>query len=363
MSSDKAKITKRKIKNVKARRDVKRARARKMRNKNDSSYDSSLQKWKKAVVHLECATDSEHFYDRKKRMDELRQSLDSGEITHEDFAKEISGRSRDLRYHGTALFIIHNDRRYLLTARHVLFDQVSSDRELREEQERASEWPEHSREFILQRANEAALNNVFNIIFRVPSIDEVQSDGIDCNREFLMNLGAGTTSGAPYTFSNPDLDLALVSLDQRDKRFADQLIELGYKPIQSSLIADAPISEGSEVFTVGFPSATAVLGQVSQHPASAHWSSSHFSLPVFSWGKVSMLHENLPFYWCDMSIYPGNSGGPIIEDGKLVGIVSAQATLPIDDAPQVRTRIPFGKIIKTSFVKELLEIQEQKDRN
>lgn len=309
--------------------------------------------WKKAVVHLECATDSEHFYDRIKRMDELKKKLDQGEISREEFGQEISGRSRDLRYHGTALFISHNDRRYLLTARHVLFDEHSAQREL-EEIKRTQGWPEHS-----SYANERALNNIFNIVFRVPSLDEVISGGRR-HREFLMNLGAG--ANVPYTFSRPDLDLALVSLDQRDERFTEELISLGYSPIPSDLIDEGPSSEGAEVFTVGFPSATALLGQVSQHSAAAHWSSSHLSLPVFSWGKVSMLHTELPFYWCDMSIYPGNSGGPVIENGKLVGVVSAQATLPIDAAPQVRTRIPFGKIIKTSFVRELLDIQVGKDQ-
>ncbi|UTD54437.1 trypsin-like serine peptidase [Halomonas sp. MS1] len=320
------------------------------------------EEWKKAVVHLECATDSEHFYDRIKRMDELRQKLESGEISQTEFGQEISGRSRDLRFHGTALFISHNQRRYLLTARHVLFDEHSAKRELEEEIQRTEGWPEHSRDHILSSANERALNNIFNIVFRVPSLDEVMSGSDSGHREFLMNLGAGASFTVPYTFSSPDLDLALVSLDQRDERFADELIALGYSPIPSELIEDGPSSEGTEVFTVGFPSATALLGQVSQHPASAHWSSSHLSLPVFSWGKVSMLHAQLPFYWCDMSIYPGNSGGPVIENGRLVGVVSAQATLPIDDAPNVRTRIPFGKIIKTCFVKQLLETQEAKDQ-
>lgn len=318
--------------------------------------------WKKAVVHLESATDSEHFYDRIKKMDELREKLDRGDISQKEFGQEISGRSRNLRYHGTALFISHDERRYLLTARHVLFDEHSAKRELEEEMKRAKNWPEYSREHIIASANERALNNIFNIVFRVPSLDEVVSGGASGHREFLMNLGAGASFTVPYTFSRPDLDLALISLDQRDERFAEELIGLGYTPIPSELISEGPSSEGAEIFTVGFPSATALLGQVSQDPASAHWSSSHLSLPVFSWGKVSMLHDQLPFYWCDMSIYPGSSGGPVIEDGTLVGVVSAQATLPIDAAPEVRTRIPFGKIIKTCFVKELLEIQEGKDQ-
>lgn len=68
-------------------------------------------------------------------------------------------------------------------------------------------------------------------------------------------------------------------------------------------------------------------------------------------------------FWADISIYPGNSGGPVIANNRLVGIVSAQAMLPIDDVPHVRTRIPFGRIIKASYVRDLLKEQIQKDRD
>ena len=34
-----------------------------------------------------------------------------------------------------------------------------------------------------------------------------------------------------------------------------------------------------------------------------------------------MLHNTLPFFWADMSIYPGNSGGPVVANDRLVGIV------------------------------------------
>jgi len=321
------------------------------------------EKWKKAVVHLECATDSEHFYDRINRIDQLHKKLHNGEISLEEFSKELSNGSRDIRYHGTALFLLHNERRYLLTARHVVFDEVSAEREYEEECERAKLYPENSQDHILQSAKEHALNRIFSIIFRVPSLDEVLHNGANTTREFLMNLGAGTSFSVPYTFSSPELDLAIISLDQRNSRFAEQLIDLGYEPISSDLVVDSPSSEGADVFTVGFPSTTALIGQLSMHPALAHWSSSYFSLPVFSFGKVSMLHDELPFYWCDMSIFPGNSGGPVIENGKLVGVVSAQATLPIDEAPNIKTRIPFAKIIKAYYVKELLQIQERKDIN
>jgi hypothetical protein len=317
-----------------------------------------LDKWKRAVVHLECATDSEHFYDRINRIDEQRALLGQGRITHEQFAAELSGRSRDVRFHGTALFLAHAGHRYLLTARHVVWDERSAKRELKEETQKALAWPEHVRAHILESAVERAQNNIFQIIFRVRSLDEVLAKQED--RQFLMNLGAGGPSA--YTFSDPELDLALISLDQRDSRFAEELLSVGYAPVSSEDIADGPDAEGQDAFAIGFPSATSLLGQVSQHPASAHWSSSHFSLPVASFGRVSMLHPALPFYWVDMSIYPGNSGSPVVSNDRLVGIVSAQAILPMDDAPDVRTRIPFGRIIKSIFVRHLLQTQEQKDR-
>ena len=312
---------------------------------------------------MECATDSEHFYDRIKRIDERRAMLDQGQISHEQFAEEILGRSRDIRFHGTALFLSHCGRRYLLTARHVVWDEQAAKHEFERAAQHSTSQPEHARPTILELATTRAQNRIFNIIFRVPSLNEVLAERDSNHREFLMNLGAGSPSSVPYTFSDVDIDLALISLDQRDSRFADELSVLGYVPIESSEIADGPDTEGTEVFTVGFPSSTALIGQVSQHPASAHWSSSHFSLPVASFGRVSMLHAALPFFWADMSIFPGNSGGPVIANNHLVGIVSAQATLPIDDVPNVRTRIPFGRIIKAGFVRALLDVQEKKDRH
>lgn len=325
-----------------------------------------MEKWKKAVVHLECACDSESIMEKINRLDELEKKYRENKITPEQYGQAVLEKSRDNRYHGTALFIIHSGKRYLLTARHVIWDEISAKRELEEEVSRSSRRPEFQKKLIIHSANESAQNRIFNIIFRVPSFDEIiKTDGNNYNREFLMNLGAGTPWSVPYTFTKPDLDLAIISLDQikgtSDSRFADNLQELGYVPISSEEISDGPSKEGTDVFTVGFPESTSVINQINQTPASANWSSSCFSLPVFSFGKISMLHDKLPFYWVDMSIYPGNSGGPVVENNKLIGIINAQATIPIDAVPNIATRIPFGKIIKTKYVHELLRIQEEKD--
>lgn len=321
-----------------------------------------IEKWKKAVIHLECATDSEHFSDRVKRIEGLRKDLEEGRISHEQFADQIMAQTRNLRYHGTAIFLVHENKRYLITARHVLWDEHSAQREYKEELIRAQDWPENMRLSLLDMAEARKRNNIFSIIFRVPSYDEVIRGDLNEYKAFLMNLGAGTSPTVPYTFSSGDIDLAVISLDQRDSHFADELIAKGYEPIALSDVGKAPTGEGTEVYTVGYPSSTALLGQVRQHPGVAHWSSSYFSVPTFSFGRVSMLHDALPFYWVDMSIYPGNSGGPVIESGKLVGVVSGQPTIPVESAEQLRTRIPFGKVMKAIYITELLEAQAKKDK-
>lgn len=322
-----------------------------------------MDKWKKSVIHLECATDSEHIYDLIKRIDSLWKKLDEGKINREEFVEQISAKSRDIRYHGTAIFLVHDKRRYLVSARHVLWDKYSAKREYQEEIDRIQDQQTQVPEILPEYFDQRYMDNIFSIIFRVPSLDEVLQGTFDNNRSFLMNLGAGTSFTVPYTFSKPELDLAVVSLDQRDSRFADNLISIGHKPITLDDIDEGPSKEGTEVFAVGFPSSTALLGQIRRPPELTDWSSSYFSLPTFSFGRVSMLHDLIPFFWIDMSIYPGNSGGPVIEGNKLVGIVSGQPTIPVEESEKLRTRIPFGKIIKTKFIADLLSIQEKKDSN
>ncbi len=195
----------------------------------------------------------------------------------------------------------------------------------------------------------------FSHNFRVPSLDELARGDAPKIGECLMNLGAGVSWLTPYTFSDPSLDLAVISLrDGPEKLFANELIAKGYCPIGLADVEGRPSREGAEVVSVGYPNAVSVLAEVSLDASLVQWASSAVSLPVFSWGRVAMRHEALPFFWADLTIYPGNSGGPVIESDKLVGIVSAQAK--VED-----TRVPFAKIINASMIHELLRTQVVKD--
>ncbi len=176
-----------------------------------------------------------------------------------------------------------------------------------------------------------------------------------------MNLAAGTSRHAPYTFSDPDMDLAVVSLDNRDGRFAEGLLEMGYTPYRLDDGLAEVVAEGEEILTVGFPGSVSEIGRLSLHPAEENWRSGVVSLPAFTFGRVSMLHAKLPYFWGDMTVYPGNSGGPVFAGGKLVGIVSSQAAVPIDDLPEVGVRVPMSQIIHSKLLMPLLERQIEND--
>lgn len=320
-----------------------------------------LEKWKKAVVHIEGAANSVSLQERIASWQELPDKIERGEVSHEELVQIIQAGSRDIRYRGTAVFLQHENNRYLLTARHIIHDEVEAER-LREEAEKREnehleeDTPESTIDATVQQAYRDADNLIFETIFRVPQVDERREEifhGIP--EAFLMNGSVGVPEQYPYTFSSSEQDLAVIALDEGFgfEQFADDLQSKGHEPIALSDIGQRPSSEGADVFSVGFPDATATVEEREQPSVQAHWSSSGISLPVFAFGKVAAMHQSLDYFWCDMSLYPGNSGGPIVEDGKLVGIVSQQAV-------EEEVRIPFGRVVNAEQIKTLLDEQISK---
>ncbi|WP_424355065.1 S1 family peptidase [Methanobacterium sp. MBAC-LM] len=270
-----------------------------------------LEKWKNAVVNLDCKNQN-----------------------------------------GTALFLIHKSKRYLLTAKHVVWDIELAEKNYNDEVWRSWSLPEPIRQDSLSYAGKKGLNEIFPKIFFVDQFGKKPS------RHLLMNLHAGVLDLAPYTFDH-ESDLAIISLNQRNIRFADKL-EMDYEPIPSSYILNEPSKEGADVFTVGYPVDVSEYKKMELSKATENWTSKFISIPTFTFGKVSQLKDNLNYFWIDMSICPGNSGGPVIENDKLVGIVVGQAGMHDEDL-NVEIRIPFGSAIKSRCIWKLIEQQEKKD--
>lgn len=98
--------------------------------------------------------------------------------------------------------------------------------------------------------------------------------------------------------ADPAHDLAVVQLNEPPPDLA------------SLPVADAPPDQGSEVWAIGHPFASAASGELE---GTLVWSVSR--------GVISAVGSN--FLQTDAALNPGNSGGPLIRaDGQLVGVVS-----------------------------------------
>lgn len=314
-----------------------------------------MEKWKKAVIHLECMADKESFRERMQRLQQIQNDSNEGKITDVEFSEQLSNKDKEFSW-GTAIFVEYKDNYYLITSRHVLWDENAAEQVAKEEEEHLKGFGENLPPEILQSANERILNQSFESIFRVPSYSEYLQNSKDNAR--VINLMTGPPM---YSFSPPELDVAVVSFKNRGRNFLKEIVRLNHEPISFNDIEDSCSEEGADVFTVGFPGVMSFIGQTSELKDRDWRSSSLYSLPSFSFGKISMLHDELPFYWADMSIYPGNSGGPVFEDEKLVGIVSGQPLISVEKFNELQVRIPFAKIIKAKYIKELILKQEQRD--
>lgn len=297
---------------------------------------NDIHKWKKSVIHLEGLERGISAQERGNLIKEYRIKLENGEIDSNEFYEIISKGNKDSRYQGTAIFFEKDNNRYLLTARHVVYNDEK--------------------------------DYIFNPIFRVPSLDELFSDNVH-NFTNLMNLSAGSTQQAAYSISESELDLAIISLRGIYSKFGDELIESGYIPLTINDISSEVPNEGSDIFSIGFPINMSTVEKQNLPQALKNWESEHCSLPVSSFGKVSMIHEKLDYFLCDISIYPGNSGGPIVENNKLVGIVTAQSFIneEISANEQLlsvigKQKMPFIKIVRAKHIFELLNIQIKKDK-
>lgn len=309
-----------------------------------------LPRWKRAVVHLEGASDNHTFVESVKMSEDHL----AKRITDDQYMEFMKG-SRANRYQGTALYVRDGESCFLVTARHVLVDEKSS------EENRARLGSRKIPDDFMFAPNHQLEDTIFSIIFRVPSFDEFKKDTPVHLIPSMMNLGAGSPISQLYTFSNPEIDIAVISLSRRNSMFKSNLDSLGFEPIDISEINEEDLQEGSEIFTVGYPYGISDIGYRDQPKALAHWSSSYYSLPVFSFGKIAMFHKDIDYFWADISIYAGNSGGPIVCNGKLIGIVTANAVIPLVNDTNFSMRIPFAKLTKSKHIVKLIQYQKEKD--
>lgn len=214
----------------------------------------------------------------------------------------IEARNRNQISSGTAIFVSINNRNYLLTARHVLHDPFSLDS-----------------------------NKITDKLILIENYTERdEGDRYDSARNsytfvgdmhFLMFNIKPLNHRPPYLFSTIKEDLAIIDLGQEigGQSFANTLFKRGYRPITlNDIDTTCDIKYGDRIFAVGFPQESEVdtnhIGPVLKYR------SRFVSIPIVSEGILNGRFDSL-YFDAYLSIYHGFSGGPIIRNNKLMGIV------------------------------------------
>lgn len=300
-----------------------------------------VQRWKRAVVDIELV-----FSEATMAQQETYRLLEQKMLF--EMGKRIPSISVDasVTHSGTAIFFELNGRHGFLTARHVLVNHREEAQAEQDLEERLRLFPELDREVERQNIFRSLGNQRVPKIFRRHRLDDISEGGQPAGQRFLM---------LPSIYlGDPSLDLGIVGVPVglQGQHFIRQLLSEGYEPITIDDIGEGNLLEGSEIFTIGFPRASYMLELDSGNKT---WESSGVSEPLASFGHVGLSHPLLPFFWADMSVYPGNSGGPIIFENKLAGIVSANAVIETEGDDPRGMRIPFAKIVKAQYFEGLLE--------
>lgn len=278
---------------------------------------------------------------------------------------------------GTAILISYKGKFFLGTAAHLVIDKkIGSDKPI--------------------------FRRIFQQMLRVPSLMEMKDE--EKRKMITKNLYYNekgelfqqkTLNGAPYSHDGEDIvapkfiqvsesvdekysavtisienDIAIISLRGRlgeiftstfwrEPIFVGELLLLGYQPISIEEMGEEPSQEGAEIFSVGYPSH---ISQVNKRDEIIGKYEKFFStdvtIPCFTFGRVSMTSAELPYFWGDLRVYIGNSGCPIIENGKVVGIVTHDAVIEENDKIN---NVPFAKATKAKFFLAMLDEQMQKD--
>jgi hypothetical protein len=251
--------------------------------------------------------------------------------------------SNTIRYRGTGFLVKSATRTYLVTAKHLISDMAN---------------PEIT--------NTETRRRYCNIIMRIPCLFEFSDSGKMPPPTFISNINAG----AIPLLAVSDDELDLVAIDLRFQNiFLEEVKTLGIHAFSFEEILDDPGKISTQLCAVGFPPEISYAGDSLVPEDLSYLYKNQISMPTVTHGHVAMNHHDLHYFWADLTVYGGNSGGPAIVDNKIAGIVTGQAFQNIEDfyddqaeidVPlQAKYRIPMARCIKGRLLKELINSYEE----
>jgi len=275
------------------------------------TQESTIEKWMSAIINIEFRRDP-----NTDILIKIVNDFRSGKITQDQMVNLINQGYLDPRINGsgtgTAIYMMYKGMHLLVTARHMVFDEQTK--------------------------------KAFDKILIIQdSSEKVHREG----EAVIMNLNMrGHTMPTSYLFSSKEDDLAVIVLEEtvRSKYFIDVLEKRNYKPISiEDIDKECKLKKGQEIMSFGYPNEISTRTTKTLSISEAYWESPYKSIPAYSIGKVADFIDKANYFYGDIFVTHGNSGGPIVSKNKLVGIVHG--------AFDPNTEYPVFKELKNARVK------------
>jgi len=320
-----------------------------------------IAQWQKCVVNLETEGKLFSKYEVAQKLEQYSQQgftqpqLDS--IQQKLTAITAS-------HTGTAVYVKDGNRRYLITAKHVLLDSALTREKLYQQAHQ-----------LLKRGE--SIEAIYSRISVRTPIDYARNNNI--NNRAVYNYDHVTSKLQPYVLlpDQSDNDLAIISLQEKNYKLLDNILQQdGYQPIPiDKVLSGEDLDVGEDIYTIGFPENISVVGKVDLPNSTQMYQLNQVVSPFTTFGKVSMSSSALNFFYAAVPISFGNSGGPVIKDGRLVGIVSginkysilsdASKSVSSDQMPSSNL---YGigqlvKVVKCTDIMKYLRILQSNENN
>jgi hypothetical protein len=326
---------------------------------NKISTDSSIAKWNRSVVALETIQGPS-----KKLIEVYNTQYVRRLIAPDRFFKIMDSlRDNAERSLGTAIFLKYHGGHFLLSARHVFADDVNDtdgicDRVLLVENFAGKRNDTTNQRFIESgTANDLPTGTINTNVPNQVTFHNTLISNVNSEVRKLDDIS--NQWGYQYILSPKSDDIGLIALDSvlLGKQFIQTLYKRGYAPINiSDIDTTCDLKRLDSVFCIGYPQESIVESHSSSFAKTAYIANIT-TLNYISKGFVLTSPRNSNFFEASIFTYHGFSGGPVIRNNKLIGIVSGfDRELKISNNQAIKALVVYhSKFVKSSIIYKYLQ--------
>ena len=330
---------------------------------DEISRDSIIAKWIKAVISIECTESID------KKINFITGRLVRREIDTVEANKEAAFvQEHPNKLWGTAILLEYQKDTFLLSARHVFADTgqydtnaVYHDIVLMENPSTFLNTPGKS--ILIDTPTTKSIPGVITILNPNVTINHIYIDrgddeeGISLNSVYTPNKEKNRKK---YKLSPTDTDIGLIDLNNcnyEGKAFLKTLTRRGYQPIKLSDIDNFEnVRKLDSILCFGYPMES-FTGRREISAFRGMFENNIQAIPMITEGIVTLSERKSPFFEAGIFTYHGSSGGPIVKNNRLIGLVNGfyQSVNQLSSPLLGAYWLYRPKFVKSSIIRQFIE--------